>query len=578
MATAISLQNTKTLNSNSNTLTSEWANVYSKGAYNVYCKVSCTFYYYDRGKYTIGPITVNAKTSSTSWSVTVGRLSWSLTGATNFSSTNFNSGSSAGPSDLGSERWLATIGTDPSGTIDASSTTKSSTKRAWAIIKCSMGVAHPYNGSTTSSTIEFSINIENTVQGAMCRLYYLKEDGSQYGGSVTGYYWGTTSIINGYTKSGYTDTGSGTYTISYNTNGGTAVSSKALNWSYSQPITYSFHDWGGYTPGSTYTFLDETKSLKASFVIEGGTRTWRYPTLGSAATVYTNKKGYKKTNVWYYSNDVAANSSDTITSSQTLHCVWEPQVYKVSFNLNGGKMPEDYGKPADYTFEKTYGVSQQLPQWEPTRVGYTFAGWSNADGSISPQSASANMDDRVYNSLYTEYTTGNVILYAKWNLNPNTVIFNYYIINSQGTEVAYVGNNADRETYNITQTKYQKYSPTHASEMTGDYVFLGWCDEKPSNWDNSEYINRGYHGVYTLPTDAPSSELPVEVDISKLNKLEDWGGAPEQYYGIWTKTGKYIMVGSSYKKVNTAYVKISGSWKPITDIWVKINDTWKHEI
>jgi hypothetical protein len=48
------------------------------------------------------------------------------------------------------------------------------------------------------------------------------------------------------------------------------------------------------------------------------------------------------------------------------------KTYKVSFNLNGGKMVEGYQQPAQ--FEKTFGSSYPLPEVEVFRVGYKFLG------------------------------------------------------------------------------------------------------------------------------------------------------------------------------------------------------------
>ena len=72
-------------------------------------------------------------------------------------------------------------------------------------------------------------------------------------------------------------------------------------------------------------------------------------------------------------------------------------------------------------------------------------------------------------------------------------------------------------------------------------------------------------------------ELPIDIKIKNYKTLSDWG-ITERYYGIWAKTGKYIRIGNSWKKVNKCFVKIDGLWKTVTDIWTKQNRTWKHEI
>lgn len=59
----------------------------------------------------------------------------------------------------------------------------------------------------------------------------------------------------------------------------------------------------------------------------------------------------------------------------TLYAHWKPELYNVSFDLNGGAgLEEAYSKCV--TYDSTYGT---LP--EPTKEGYIFVGWSLEDGT-----------------------------------------------------------------------------------------------------------------------------------------------------------------------------------------------------
>ena len=475
------------------------------------------------------------------------------------------------------------------------------------ILRATVKVDDRLGKSTSTVTKSFTATFVLTAPRSVFSLTYIKDDGSQYGSAVTGV-WGTsTTIKSGYSKDGYTDTSSGTYTVSFNSNGGTSINPKNYNWSWRQPITFSFSDWGGYKPGATYVFTKDN-SLKASFVVGSGDRIWTYSSLGSLPTV--SKKGYIKTNEWYYSNGNIASSSDEVKNSFTLSCKWTPQNYKIkfSFDLNGGQMPEDMGKISEYEIFKTYGINSdatKTPNFTPVKLGYKFIGWSDKTKSIPPiganssnQGVSVSIPDSFYNAVNTEFTNNDVTLYAYWEYNNNKVDCLYYLTDDENERV-----NTDHYEYNIDTSTIDPQGdkafiingPT--SLRSGDYAFLGWVDVKPDNWDKEDKINNGYHGTYAVPPEKilgvegylVDIELPVYIKIKNFKNYNDWGGEPEVYYGIWAKTGKYMKINGSWKKVNKCFVKINGLWKIVTDIWTR-DDTvtkdantneywpWHHEI
>ena len=70
--------------------------------------------------------------------------------------------------------------------------------------------------------------------------------------------------------------------------------------------------------------------------------------------------------------------------------------YTISYTLNGGTLPSGY--PSSYNITtNTFTLSN------PTRTGYTFAGWTGSNGSTKQTSVSI-----------TKGSTGNKTLYAKW--------------------------------------------------------------------------------------------------------------------------------------------------------------------
>jgi len=398
------------------------------------------------------------------------------------------------------------------------------------------------------------------------------------------YYKDSYRIISTYpNKSPYTDTDSGSYTLSYNTDGGTSIQSVLKNWSWKEQINYSFDSWGGYPLGFTINGITNSMTLDARFNENGQGKNWTYSTIGNLPTAY--KKGYFKTNVWYYSDNSPVSSSDQVKGNTTIKCKWDPQTYQIKYNLNGGQMPEDMGKISDYISDKTYSVnSARTPNFTPLRLGYRFIGWSDQTKSITPIGVNAYIPDTFYNAVNTEYTNNNVTLYAQWEYNVNTVKCVYYLTDSGSEQV-------DTHTYNIDTATldpqgdkaFLKYAPNQL--RSGDFVFLGWLDAKPDGWDTQSLVNNGYHGTYTVPPEKVVDtqgheieiELPIDIKIKNYKDLNDWG-IIETYYGIWAKTGKYMKINGSWKKVNKCFVKINGVWKTVVEMWTKQNGSWKHEI
>lgn len=369
------------------------------------------------------------------------------------------------------------------------------------------------------------------------------------------------------------------YYVSFNTNGG-IPSQETRDRSISQSRTYRFDSWSGVAPGTILTAHSD-RNFTEQYHIDYSQLT--YKTIGSLPTI--NKKGYIKTNEWFYPSGSSASPSDEVKSSTTLHVEWSPQMYKISFNLNGGQMPEDMGKISDYTTDKTYAAnSARTPNFTPLRLGYKFIGWSDQTKSITPIGVNEFIPDTFYNAVNTEYTNNNVTLYAQWEYNVNTVRCVYYLADDGSEQI-------DTHTYNIDTATldpqgdkaFLKYAPNQL--RSGDFVFLGWLDAKPDGWDNTRLVNNGYHGTYTVPPEKVVDtqgheieiELPIDIKIKNYKDLNSWG-LIETYYGIWAKTGKYMKINGSWKKVNKCFVKINGVWKTVTDIWTKQSGSWKHEI
>ena len=350
--------------------------------------------------------------------------------------------------------------------------------------------------------------------------------------------------------------------------------------------TYSFRGWECDKDGKLYGGSEGAKSI---VLYNNVTFTAKFSSSVSGERVplklsgLPSKPGYKghKFVGWFFDGGEQVTSASMLESNRNAYAEWTPVDYKVSFDLNGGKMPT--GEPRPSAFTKTYGTGVYLPTVEPLRVGYKFVGWGLKNGSVTPQAAGTLMDDRVYNVTYTDTTTGPVTLFAIWDYKPNTVKLVYWYNDSASQETT------DTYQYNIDMGTVRYGAPEPPKIRSGDYVFLGWSDLRPNEWLDQTKINAGYHGVYNIPpqeivvTDEQqivhksSIDLPLFIETSKLTKEEQWG-TEKYYYGIWAKTGKYIMVNGQWKKVSNAYVRVGDKWRQVTGMWSFVNGNWKEEI
>ncbi|WML24581.1 InlB B-repeat-containing protein [Neobacillus sp. OS1-33] len=153
-----------------------------------------------------------------------------------------------------------------------------------------------------------------------------------------------------------------------------------MNFSPSQtqtPYTLSFNSQGGsyvspVTANSGSTFTQPTAPTRTGYIFGG----W-----------YTDAAC---TNLYDFNTPV--------TSNVTLYAKWTTNIYRISFNSNGGtSVPST-----------TVGYNKTFTQpTAPKRTGYTFGGWYT---------------DAACTNLYNFNTpvTSNITLYAKWVVNPAT--------------------------------------------------------------------------------------------------------------------------------------------------------------
>ena len=119
-----------------------------------------------------------------------------------------------------------------------------------------------------------------------------------------------------------------------------------------------------------------------------------YTGTGGSGTQLINKNGY-----------ITSNFTNTYFNSlSTLYVKWEATPYNISYNYNGGTNP---GNPATYnTNTNTFTLKN------PTKIGYTFKGWTGSNGN-TPQTSVSISKGSTGNKRYTANWTRNFTCASK---------------------------------------------------------------------------------------------------------------------------------------------------------------------
>ncbi len=237
---------------------------------------------------------------------------------------------------------------------------------------------------------------------------------------------------------------------------------------------YHFAGWAGtpdgavlYGNGAQYTMgADEGYTLYAKweaninrivFNANGGTGSMAVQEIATGAATSLNPNGFTKSgyafNGWSttplgsveYIN--GANYTMGTDETVTLYAQWVPVQNAVSFDGNGATG----GAMAPQQINET--DTEPLDKNLYTRDGYTFIGWA-----LTP-SGNAIYDDREPYRMEPGVT--NPVLYAKWQANENTLVFN-------GN-----GSNGGQMENKLLLTGEETNLPMNGFTRTG-YTFVGW--------------------------------------------------------------------------------------------------------
>jgi uncharacterized repeat protein (TIGR02543 family) len=230
-----------------------------------------------------------------------------------------------------------------------------------------------------------------------------------------------------------------TYTVTFNSQGGTAVASVNV------------------TSGSTIT-------LPANPTRTGYTFAGWFTTANDDGTAFT--------------------ATTQVTANITVYAKWTAIEYEITYNLDGGTSPVT-GNPDTYTIE-----SAAITLANPTKTGYTFVTWyANAEFTGDPV------------TTIPAGSTGDITFYAKWTTATSYTI-TYELDDGE--------NHADNpETYTVESGAITLAAPT----KTG-YTFGGWYDNENLTGTPVTVIPAGSTGNKTVYANWTAIEYEITYELN----------------------------------------------------------------
>ena len=266
------------------------------------------------------------------------------------------------------------------------------------------------------------------------------------------------------------------YTITYNLDGGTNGTNNPTAYTYeSDEITlarptkegYSFLGWSGtdidgennldvtipvqshgdreYTAHWSINQYTATFDVNGGSAIDPSTITSDYG-VAFGTLPETSRTGYNFDG-WFTGQtdgDEISSSTTMPAGNTTYYAHWTIQAFNISYDLNGGELAQGASNPDTYTYD-----SADINLAKPSRVGYTFLGWSGTDLTDNTEDVTI-----AHNSL------GDRSYKAEFQINEYTATFD-----------ANAGETANPET--ITKNYNEEFGNLPATSRLG-YKFLGW--------------------------------------------------------------------------------------------------------
>lgn len=202
-----------------------------------------------------------------------------------------------------------------------------------------------------------------------------------------------------------------------------------------------------------------------------------------AATNGTSFYVSKLSGSWGYTSSIKCTNGTRSGWVMLGNCNYSPTYCTVKFNANGGT-----NAPATMTVQA--GVTFTIPTKMPTRSGYSFLGWGNANSTTAKVSPGQSV-----------HTNGSVTLYAVWlKMSPMTQYstpltdgFSYYISPACATNSVLdvqgwgTGNNTNIQIWKKGYTKNQRFQAKYYG--SGYYYFVDMNSKRVLTVQNGIALN-----------------------------------------------------------------------------------------
>ena len=415
------------------------------------------------------------------------------------------------------------------------------------------------NDSGTGTSYENGASVSNlsNINGATVNLY-AKWEANKY--TVTYNYnnaTGGNSIANKIVtyNSAYKElpTPTRSYTISFNSNQGTACTNQTATW--------NFENWFKESNFTTPVTADTIVSTAGNHTIYAK---WSN---GKITLPTPTRTGYIFRG-WYSDSEFKNQVSNTTqyNSNTTLYAKWEAIKYTVTYNSNKPEIASSSvtGSTADSTH--TYDVERSLTKNGYALTGWTFTGWNT---SANGNGTSYADEAKVVNQTATN--GGRITLYAQWRANTYTVTYN----KNNATE--FDGETSKVVTYDtqygslpsvkrIYSVVFATNGGTPCVDKTSRYNFEGWYLGS-NKIISSTYVHTPSDHQLTAKWSGGEIELPAT--IKEGYNFEGWyneagekvGNAGEKYAPTSDETLFAHYIGKEYTlTVNPN----GGQWKDST--------------
>ena len=296
------------------------------------------------------------------------------------------------------------------------------------------------------------------------------------------------------------------YQITYDVNGGNELTSNIKNVTYQNVIgdlavpTRDNYRFVGWYYGNVQITKDSTYSYKQDIVvvarweaveynitynlndgINNSGNADKYSVVNNVIFKDPTRAGYEFTGWTYEGNPITSTTGLAINI--TVVANWKPIEYQINYeNIFDGTNDN----PISYNIE-----SNDIIINEPTRIGYTFIGWT--DGSVT----TPNMEYTI-----SKGSTGNITLTANWQANTYNIIYNV----DGGSH-----NNDDSFTYD------DDFVLNDASKE--GYTFIGWYYNNIEITNKEDISRYAKDNSITLVAKYKIKEITITLNINNIPQV-----------------------------------------------------------